>query len=288
MGSIWLPSDDYLARDILGWPRSANEQPHVDFEPNPGSTLWQRRSSMYNAFSFDSTHGDRLLAGGDAVGSYAGAVLTPRGLFTNAGSVTGSLTTFGDSPDYSIVVAFTADSAPGTSGYAVITSDNVNGESFQITWNHVSASFQSAFALKVGGTWHSVPFYGVAGRNVVVASMNGTTRQMGVACNGRFYDKYPTYVDNITTASGWMIGEHVSAGDDFQGSVQFLSILKHAFTQGECQRISRDFYNSEFLPANDAPSQIRVPEGGGAPTLSSPGVINVLSDRATPQVTITF
>lgn len=30
------------------------------------------------------------------------------------------------------------------------------------------------------------------------------------------------------------------------------------------------------------------PAGGGAPSLSSPGVINVLSDRVTPQVTLTF
>lgn len=154
-----------------------------------------------------------------------------------------------------IIAIIKADSAPGSSNYAIIAGKNEGG---QITWNHGSASFQGAAVAKRGGNWYPQSLGSLSGATIYHLAMVLDASNIYGYADGSLANSQSTSGTLSTDTYEFKIGEHATTGDKFAGRIYELLSIDIALSDDWIAT----FYNSINSPTTFV--SVGTPQSTGA------------------------
>lgn len=128
--------------------------------------------------------------------------------------------------------------SPNAPGFGAANGPVHREKNFAISWNHNSAVFRGAAAMRAGGSWYSASFGPMSGNTwyYLVATYDGET--MRTYKNGALIveNENPSGPPDAESAT-LKVGRHATTGNYFAGEVDKLMIFERALTLAEVQAL---------------------------------------------------
>jgi hypothetical protein len=125
-------------------------------------------------------------------------------------------------------------------------------KNYQIDWNHTNATFRSAAAMAIGGTWYAASFGTLSGNTWyhLAASFDGTA--LKAYTNGVLVTT--TAVTGVPDAETGTLkfGRHSTAAQFFAGTVDDVRVYSRALTVDEIKKVMQ---GDPLLASNPQPAQ---------------------------------